>query len=185
VFTWKTSNLTRVSRDIVEHKLQVNPSARPRKQKLHKMSDKNVIAVKVKAQRLLDARFISDVHYPSWLANVIMVKKKNRKWRMSTDFTDQNKCCPKDDFLLIRIGKVVDSAAGCEIMALLDCFSRYPQKWLPKEDEEKTSFITPFCTYYYLRMPEGLKNVVPAFCRMMKAIPKEKWKEMSSPTLMI
>jgi hypothetical protein len=38
-----------------------------------------------------------------------MVKKKNDKWRMCTDFTDLNKCCPKDDFSLSRIDKVVDS----------------------------------------------------------------------------
>jgi hypothetical protein len=46
VFTWKTSELTGVIRDIIEHKLQVNPSAKPKKQRLHKMSDKNVTAAK-------------------------------------------------------------------------------------------------------------------------------------------
>jgi hypothetical protein len=46
VFTWQTSDLTRVSRDIIEHKLQVNPSARPKKQKLHKMLDEKMATVK-------------------------------------------------------------------------------------------------------------------------------------------
>jgi hypothetical protein len=73
-----------------------------------------------------------------------MVKKKNSKCRMCTNFNDPNKCYPKDDFPLSRIDKVVDSAAGCEMMALLDCFFCYHQIWLSKEDEEKTSFITPF-----------------------------------------
>jgi hypothetical protein len=75
------------------------------------------------------------LHYPSWLANVVMVKKKNGNWRMCTDFTDLNKSCPKDDFPLLTIDKVVDPAAGSEIMALLDCFSGYHQIWLCKEDE--------------------------------------------------
>jgi hypothetical protein len=44
---------------------------------------------------------------------------------MCTDFTDLNKCCPKDDFSLARIDQIVDSAAGCDIMALLDYFSGY------------------------------------------------------------
>jgi hypothetical protein len=56
---------------------------------------------------------------------------------MCTDFIDLNKCSPKDDFALSRIDKVVHSAAGCEMMALLDCFSGYHQIWLCKEDEEK------------------------------------------------
>jgi hypothetical protein len=60
---------------------------------------------------LLHARFIREVHYLSWLANVVMVKKKNDKWRVCTNFTDLNKCCPKAYFPLSRIGKVVESAA--------------------------------------------------------------------------
>jgi hypothetical protein len=94
-------------------------------------------------------------------------QEKNGKWRMCTDFTDLNKYCPKDDFPITRIEQVVDSAAGYETMALLDCFLGYHQIWLDKEDEEKTSFITPFGTYCYLnRIPEGLKNVGLTFCRM-------------------
>jgi hypothetical protein len=78
-----------------------------------------------------------------------------------------------DDFPLTRIDKVVDSTTGCEIMALLDCFLGYHQIWLRKKDEEKTSFVTPFGTYCYLRMPNGLKNADPTFCRMTKDILKE------------
>jgi hypothetical protein len=59
------------------------------------------------------------------------------KWRVCTDFINLNKSCPKDDFPLSRIDKVVDSAAGCETMVLLDCFSGYHKIWLHKEDEEK------------------------------------------------
>jgi hypothetical protein len=98
-----------------------------------------------------------------------MVKKKNGKWRMCTDFTDLNKCCPKDDFPLARIDQIVDSAVASEVMAMLDYFSAYHQIWLPPEDEEKTSFITRFRTYCYLRMPEGLRNAGWTFYRMTRA----------------
>jgi hypothetical protein len=100
---------------------------------------------------------------PNMATNMVMVKK-NRKWRMCTNFTDLNKCCPKHDFPLPKIDKVVDSVAGYEMMALLDCFSSYHHIWFCKEDEEKTSFITPFDTYCYMRMPKGLKNAGPMFC---------------------
>jgi hypothetical protein len=138
------------------------------------VSDEKVAAAKAEVQKLLDASFICEVQYPSWLTNVVMVKKKNGKWRMCTDFIDLNNCCPKDDFPLSRIDKVVDSAADCDTMTLLDYFSRCHQIWLHKEDEEKTNFITPFVTYCYLRMPEGLKNADLTFCRMTKAILKEQ-----------
>jgi hypothetical protein len=44
-----------VSKDIIEHKLQANPSQKPRKKRLHKMSDEKVAAAKAEVQRLLDA----------------------------------------------------------------------------------------------------------------------------------
>jgi hypothetical protein len=65
-----------------------------------------------------------------------MVRKKNRKWRMCTDFTDLNKCFPKDDFPLARIDQIVYTTTKSETMALLDCFSGYHQIWLCKDDEE-------------------------------------------------
>jgi hypothetical protein len=125
----------------------------PKKKKLRKMSEEKIEAVKAEVQRLLDAGFIREVRYPQWLANIVMVRKKNRKWWMCTDFIDLNKCCPKDDCPLARIDQIVDSTVGCDIMALLYYFSGYHQIWLCREDEENTSFITPFCMYYYMRMP--------------------------------
>jgi hypothetical protein len=103
-----------------------------------------------------------------------MVRKKNGKWRMCTNFTDLNKCCLKDDSPLARIDKIIDSAMGCEMMTVLDCFSGYHQIWLHKEDEEKTIFITPFGTFCYLRMPKGMRNTGPTFCRMMKVALKDQ-----------
>jgi hypothetical protein len=127
LFAWSTFDLIGVSREVIEHKLSVCPNAKPKKQKLYKMLEEKVEAAKAKVQHLLDARFIREVRYPQRLANVVMVSKKNGKWRMFTHFTDLNKCCPKDDFPLTRINQIVDSAAGCNIMALLDCFSGYHQ----------------------------------------------------------
>jgi hypothetical protein len=59
-------------------------------------------------------------------------------------------------------------------MALLDCFSGYHQIWLRKEDKEKTSFITPFGTYCYMRMLEGLHNTSPTFSSTTKAALKDQ-----------
>ena len=46
------------------------------------------------------ASFICEVYYPNWLANVVLVKKANGKWRMYMDFTDLDKACQKDSFPL-------------------------------------------------------------------------------------
>ena len=56
-----------------------------------------------KVNKRLTANFIREVYYPEWLANVVMVKKANEKWRMCVDFMDLNSACSKDSFLLPRI----------------------------------------------------------------------------------
>jgi hypothetical protein len=85
---------------------------------------------------------------------------------MCIDFTDRNKAMPKDNYSLPRMDQVIDSAASATIMSLLDYFSGYHQCWMAKEDEEKTSFITPFGTFYFVQMPEGMKNAGPTFTGM-------------------
>jgi hypothetical protein len=79
VFVWSTSDLVGVSRDIIDHRLQVSPSVKPKKQKLHKMLKEKVEAAKADVQRLLDAAFIREVAFPQWLVNIVMVRKKNGK----------------------------------------------------------------------------------------------------------
>jgi hypothetical protein len=147
-----------VDRDIIEHVLETDEKIAPKKQKLRKMSEQKVKAVEAEVQRLQDAKVIREVKYLVWLANTVPVQKKNGKWTMCVDFTYLNKACKKDDFPLERVDKIVDDAANSEMLSLLDMFSGYHQIRVRREDEEKTSFITPFGTFYFMRMPEGLKN---------------------------
>ena len=101
-------------------------------------------AIRVGITRLLAADFIKEVYHPDWLANPILVRKKNKEWRMCIDYTDLNKHCLTEPFGLSRIDKVIDSIVGCELLSFLDCYSSYHQISLTEEDEIKTSFITPY-----------------------------------------
>jgi hypothetical protein len=166
VFAWTANDLYGVNRDIIEHSLNVDLSFRPRKQRLRKMSDDKAKGARNDVKRLLSVGVIREVTYLEWLANTVMLKKANGKWRMCIDFTDLNKACSKDEFPLPRLDSLVDAAATSELMSLLDCYSGYHQIWMKKDDEPKTSFITPSGTSCYLRMPEGLKNAGGSFSRM-------------------
>jgi hypothetical protein len=92
-----------VDRSVIEHALNVDPSARPHKQKLQKMSKDKAEGAKAGVKRLLSAGVIREVAYLQWLANTVMVKKSNGKWRMCIDFTHINKACLKHEFPLPRI----------------------------------------------------------------------------------
>jgi hypothetical protein len=127
VFAWSANDLYGVIRDVIEHSLNVDPTVKPRKKKLRKMSDDKAKGVRNEVKRLLSAGVIREVTYPEWLANTVMVKKANGKWRMCIDFTDLNKVCPKDEFPLPRIDSLVDATVTSELMSLLDYYSSYHQ----------------------------------------------------------
>jgi hypothetical protein len=170
VFSWSAKDLQGVDRDIIEHTLETDEKIVPKKQKLRKMSEEKVKAVEAEVQRVQDAKVIREVKYPVWMANTVPVKKKNGKWRMCVDFKDLNKACKKDDFPLERVDKIMDDATNSEMLSLLDMFSGYHQIRVRREDEEKTSFITPFGTFCFVRMPEGLKNAGCTFSRMIAIV---------------
>ena len=96
------------------------------------MQDKEAIRVEIKW--LLAVGFIKEVYNPEWLANPVLVQKKNKEWRMCIDYPDLNKHCPKDPFGLPRIDEVVDSIAGYELLSFLDCYSGYHQISLKEDD---------------------------------------------------
>ena len=123
-------------------------------------------AVMEEVEKLLAAGFIREVYYPKWLANVVMVKKFNGKWKMCVDFTDLNNACTKDSFPLPRIDQLVDSTAGHELLTFMDTFSGYNQILMKKEDQEKTAFVTSQDLYCYNVMPFGLKNASAMYQRL-------------------
>lgn len=118
-------------------------------------------------QKLLKAGVIREIDHPEWLANPVLVKKSNGKWRTCVDFTDLSKTCPKDDFPFPRIGQLVDSTTGCELMSFLDAYSGYHQIHINLADIPKTAFITPFRTFCHLRMPFGQKNAGATSARLV------------------
>nr|ABB47092.1 retrotransposon protein, putative, Ty3-gypsy subclass [Oryza sativa Japonica Group] len=167
IFAWSPDEVGGVLADLIMHHLAVKPDIKPRKQKLHKMSADRQEAAKAEVQKLLRVGVIQEIDHPEWLANPILVRKSNGKWRMCVDFTDLNKACPKDDFPLPRIDQLVDSTAGCELMSFLDAYPGYHQIHMNPPDIPKTSFITPFGTFCHLRMPFGLRNAGATFARLV------------------
>jgi hypothetical protein len=165
-----------VPRELAEHKLKVYPQARPIRQKLRRFTPDKREAIRAELARLVAAGFIREVLHPEWLANPILVLKKNKMdWCMSVDYTDLNKHCPKDPFGLPRIDQVIDSTASCSVLSFLDCYSGYHQISLAKEDEEKTVFITPFGAFCYTSMSFGLKNAGATYQRAIQTCLADHW----------
>ena len=116
---------------------------------------------------LLKVRFIREIKYPEWLANVVVVPKKGEKWRVCVDYTYLNEACPKDSFPLPRIDHIVDDSTRHEMLSFLDAFSGYQHIPMHPPDAEKTTFITPHGLFYYNVMLFGLKNAGATYQRLV------------------
>ena len=80
-----------VSRELVEHTLNIDPKFKPVKQFLRHFNEERRKTIGEEVARLLAAGFIVEVFHPEWLANPVLVLKKNGTWRMCVDYTDLNK----------------------------------------------------------------------------------------------
>ncbi|RDX90801.1 hypothetical protein CR513_27308, partial [Mucuna pruriens] len=145
---------------IVEHKLLLIPNAILVQQQLRRM--KLEVAIKIKEWK---ASFLAVVEYLQWVANIVLVPKKDGKVQMRVDYKDLNKASPKDNFPLPHIDLLVDNIAQHSCYSFMNGFSEYNQIRMASEDKEKTTFITTWGPFCYKVMP--LKNVRATYQRAM------------------
>ena len=156
-----------IDSSVITHRLNVHPSSKPVRQRKRVFAPERDNAIKEEVQKLTLAKFIREVYYPDCLANVVMVKKANGKWRKCVDFTNLNKACPKDSYPLPRIDYLVDSTASYRLLSFMDAFSGYNQIRMDEADQEKTSFVTNQGLFCYKVMPFGLKNAEATYQRLV------------------
>ena len=122
-FAWAAKDMPGIDINITCHELNIDLTFKPVKQKNRKLGPERASTVNDEVEKLLKVGSITEVRYPDWLANPVVVKKKNRKWRVCVDFTDLNKACPKDSFPLPHIDRLVEATAGNELLSFMDAFS--------------------------------------------------------------
>ena len=137
VFAWSHEDMPGIPVTIIQHRLNVDPEKKPVQQRRRVFDPERNRAVTDEVNKLLASNFIREVHYPEWLANVVMVKKANGKWRMCVDFTELNQVYPKDSFPLPRIDQLIDLTTGHKLPTFMDAFSGYNQIQMAEEDQEK------------------------------------------------
>ena len=120
MYAWEAYDAPGIDPAFICHHLNVNPSITPKPPR--RPSREHTDAIGDKVMKLKHAGDIKEVFYLEWLANTVVVKKKNVKWRICVDFTDLNKACPKDPFPMPRIDQLVDATAGHPRISFLDAF---------------------------------------------------------------
>ena len=78
-FAWKHEDMTGISKDRITHKLGIDRSFKLIHQKRRKFAPERNAIIQEEVEKLLQAGMIREVKYPRWLANVVVVQKKNGK----------------------------------------------------------------------------------------------------------
>ena len=129
--------------NVALHRLSVNEKIKPVQQTKRKYNPSLESQISTEIEKLKEVKFIREVQYPTWLANIVPVKKKNGQIRICVDFIDLNKACPKDAFPLPILDILLDNVVGHEMFSFMYGFSRYNLIMIIEEDKHKMIFKTP------------------------------------------
>nr|GEU93298.1 reverse transcriptase domain-containing protein [Tanacetum cinerariifolium] len=144
IFAWQPSDMTGVSRSVVEHRLNIREGYSPVRQKKRGQAPERARAIQAEVQKLVDAEIMREVYYHDWLSNPVM-----------------------DCYPLPEIDWKVESLCGYPFKCFLDAYKGYHQIQLAEADEEKTAFHMGQGVYCYTKMPFGLKNAGATYQRLM------------------
>ena len=127
IFAWSYQDMLGLSKEIVEHQLPMRPECQPVQQKLKRVKLEMLLKIKEKVKKQLDAGFLEVAKYPKWVANIVLVPKKDGKIRMCVDYRDLNRASPKDNLFLPYIDILVDNTVKNFQFSFMDDFFGYNQ----------------------------------------------------------
>jgi hypothetical protein len=169
-FAWDYTDMKGISPDLCTHRIYIKEDCRPICQPQRRMNPNLKEILKEELQKLLNAGFIYPISDSEWASPLVIVPKKNGKWRVCVDYRALNKATQKDHFPLPFIDQVLDSLSGKKFFSFLDGFSGYNQIKIAPQDQDKTTFTSPWGTFAYRVLPFGLCNAPTTFQRTVLGI---------------
>ncbi|GAU16655.1 hypothetical protein TSUD_326050 [Trifolium subterraneum] len=136
LFAWQPSDMPGIDESVITHKLSISPINKSVVQRKRKVGEERRAAITEEVVKLKEAGFIEEIKYPTWLANVVMVKKANGKWRIY------------------------------KTLSFMDAYSGYNQIKMHPMDAQHTTFMSNTCNYFYNVMPFDLKNAGATYQRL-------------------
>ena len=155
---------------LLPHTIPLVGDIKPIKQRGYRLSKVQAQALKQEITKLIENGLIEPSNSP-WSSPVVLVLKKNKKWRMCVDYRKLNNVTIKDSYALPIIDEILFSMGRrVKIFTTIDLFSGFHQIPMNKEDIPKTTFTTMFGNYQFKVMPFGLCNAPGTFQREMNRI---------------
>jgi ribonuclease HI len=167
VFSWGYEYLKAYDTSIIQHRIPIKEDQKPFRQKLRRINPKLLPLIEKEIKKMYDAKIIVPLRFSKWVSNLVPTRKKTGEIRLCIDFRNLNKVSLKDNYPLSKMDHLLQRVVGSSRISLLDGFSGYNQVLVHLDDQDKTSFTTPWGTFMYVKMPFGLMNAGATFQRAM------------------
>jgi ribonuclease HI len=155
VFAWGYEDLKSYDTSIIQHQIPIKEEHKPFRQKLRRINPKLLPLIEKEIKKMYDAKIIVPLRFSKWVSNLVPTRKKTGEIRLCIDFRNLNKVSLKDNYPFPKMDHILQKVVGSSRISLLDGFSGYNQVLVHPEDQEKTTFTTPWGTFMYVKMPFG------------------------------
>lgn len=145
----------------------IKEDLKPFKQKLCRIIPVLVPLVEKDIKKMYEAKIIVQIRYSKWVSNIVHTSKKTGEIRLRIDFMNLNKVSLKDNYPLRKMDHILQRVVGSNRISLLDSFLAYNQVLVHPDDQDKTTFTTPWGNFMYVKIPFGLMNAGATFHRVM------------------
>ncbi|MCO5551944.1 hypothetical protein L7F22_005451 [Adiantum nelumboides] len=156
--------------DVIQHHIDLKPDAKLVAQKLRRLGVVQQEALLTEVNKLLKAGYIYPVSNYEWVSPVVVIPKKNGKWRVCVDYKPLNAATKRDHFPLPFQDEILNEVAEHERYTVCDGYLGYYQIRIAEEDQHKTTFITPWGCFGFRVIPFGLTNAPSIFTRFTSFI---------------
>jgi hypothetical protein len=165
IFAWTYKDLKGIPPNITQHQIALDTLIPPIHQARYQLNPNYATIVKQDIDKLLVASFIKHVEEATWLSPIVVVLKKNGKFRIFVDFKKFNAATKKEPYMLPFTYEVINIVAGHEVYTFFDGFFGYHQISIAPKDQYKIAFVTDWGVFVWVVMPFGVKNGPPTYQR--------------------
>ena len=174
VFAWSYEDLKSYNTSVIQHTIPLKPNQNPFKKKLRRINPMLLPSVEKEVQKMFKAWIIAPIRFSEWISNLVPTRKKTSEIRLCVDLRNLNQVSLKDNYPLPKMDHILQRVVGASRISLLDGFSSFNQILVHPDDQDKTSFTTPWGPFKYVKIPFGFKNAGATFQRAIDiSFPKE------------